>query len=234
MRPPRPYSVGLEDRMVTITIIRKSSLTASFFWVGGAPAQMGQSFYLFRKIHPGLSAVLSFCLLRKVSHSFISHTAYCYCLLLLLLPTGLRLRRDPERGGLRKIHPGLSAVLSFLFAPKKSNTASSPIYCPLLLLLPTGLRLRRDPEKGRPQENPSRPVGRTVFFVYSEKSITASSPIYCPLLLLLPTGLRLSQTKNPSAFCGWIFLVGMTGFEPATTRTPCAYATRLRHIPSLL
>ena len=23
----------------------------------------------------------------------------------------------------------------------------------------------------------------------------------------------------------------MTGFEPATTRTPCAYATRLRHIP---
>lgn len=25
--------------------------------------------------------------------------------------------------------------------------------------------------------------------------------------------------------------VGMTGFEPATTRTPCAYATRLRHIP---
>ena len=25
--------------------------------------------------------------------------------------------------------------------------------------------------------------------------------------------------------------VGMTGFEPATTRTPCVYATRLRHIP---
>ncbi len=25
--------------------------------------------------------------------------------------------------------------------------------------------------------------------------------------------------------------VGMTGFEPATTRTPCEYATRLRHIP---
>lgn len=23
----------------------------------------------------------------------------------------------------------------------------------------------------------------------------------------------------------------MTGFEPATTRTPCVYATRLRHIP---
>lgn len=25
----------------------------------------------------------------------------------------------------------------------------------------------------------------------------------------------------------------MTGFEPATTRTPCVYATRLRHIPKL-
>ena len=25
----------------------------------------------------------------------------------------------------------------------------------------------------------------------------------------------------------------MTGFEPATTRTPCVYATRLRHIPNL-
>ena len=24
----------------------------------------------------------------------------------------------------------------------------------------------------------------------------------------------------------------MTGFEPATTRTPCVYATRLRHIPN--
>ena len=27
--------------------------------------------------------------------------------------------------------------------------------------------------------------------------------------------------------------VGMTGFEPATTRTPCVYATRLRHIPKM-
>ena len=25
----------------------------------------------------------------------------------------------------------------------------------------------------------------------------------------------------------------MTGFEPATPRTPCVYATRLRHIPNL-
>ena len=27
-------------------------------------------------------------------------------------------------------------------------------------------------------------------------------------------------------------LVGMTGFEPATSRTPCVCATRLRHIPN--
>ena len=27
------------------------------------------------------------------------------------------------------------------------------------------------------------------------------------------------------------YLVGMTGFEPATPRTPCVCATRLRHIP---
>ena len=26
--------------------------------------------------------------------------------------------------------------------------------------------------------------------------------------------------------------VGMTGFEPATPRTPCVCATRLRHIPN--
>ena len=26
-------------------------------------------------------------------------------------------------------------------------------------------------------------------------------------------------------------LVGMTGFEPTTPRTPCVCATRLRHIP---
>lgn len=29
------------------------------------------------------------------------------------------------------------------------------------------------------------------------------------------------------------WFVGMTGFEPATTRTPCVYATRLRHIPEI-
>ncbi len=28
------------------------------------------------------------------------------------------------------------------------------------------------------------------------------------------------------------YLVGMTGFEPATPRTPCVCATRLRHIPN--
>ena len=28
-------------------------------------------------------------------------------------------------------------------------------------------------------------------------------------------------------------IVGMTGFEPATPRTPCVYATRLRHIPEM-
>ena len=29
-------------------------------------------------------------------------------------------------------------------------------------------------------------------------------------------------------------IVGMTGFEPATPRTPCVCATRLRHIPKRL
>ena len=30
------------------------------------------------------------------------------------------------------------------------------------------------------------------------------------------------------------YLIGMTGFEPATTPTPRVYATNLRHIPSIV
>ena len=42
-----------------------------------------------------------------------------------------------------------------------------------------------------------------------------------------------ANKKNPTRKC-WIFLVGMTGFEPATTRPPGVYATGLRYIPMLL
>ena len=38
------------------------------------------------------------------------------------------------------------------------------------------------------------------------------------------------KTKKPSK-CLAFFLVGMTGFEPATTRPPDVYATGLRYIP---
>ena len=36
---------------------------------------------------------------------------------------------------------------------------------------------------------------------------------------------------NTNGLCG--YLVGMTGFEPATPRTPCVCATRLRYIPRM-
>ena len=47
--------------------------------------------------------------------------------------------------------------------------------------------------------------------------------------------IKIKSTVNQSVDSALIptekWFVGMTGFEPATTRTPCVYATRLRHIP---
>ncbi|UCE69507.1 MAG: hypothetical protein JSW57_00915, partial [Flavobacteriaceae bacterium] len=78
-------------------------------------------------------------------------------------------------------------------------------YCQLLL--PTaysGLRLRRDPEWGELNKIQHSPTAVLSFLFASG----------------LQTSLRPAQTKNPTHL-RWIFFVGMTGFEPATTRTPC-------------
>ena len=40
-----------------------------------------------------------------------------------------------------------------------------------------------------------------------------------------------NRRKQKSQANAWLFLVGMTGFEPATTRPPDVYATGLRYIP---
>ena len=42
----------------------------------------------------------------------------------------------------------------------------------------------------------------------------------------------LFQKKTHCYAMGLVGLVGMTGFEPATTRPPDVYATGLRYIPS--
>ena len=80
------------------------------------------------------------------------------------------------------------------------------------------LRLRRigNPQEGGAQENP-----------------TPATPV---CILLFPTlaqaSLASSVNKKSNTFV-LDFLVGMTGFEPATTRPPAEYATRLRHIPNI-
>ena len=43
--------------------------------------------------------------------------------------------------------------------------------------------------------------------------------------------ISLKETKKPNSDKVRHHVVGMTGFEPATPRTPCVCATRLRHIP---
>ena len=42
----------------------------------------------------------------------------------------------------------------------------------------------------------------------------------------------LKEAKKPNSYKVRHHVVGMTGFEPATPRTPCVCATRLRHIPN--
>ena len=61
-------------------------------------------------------------------------------------------------------------------------------------------------------------------------------PALAGLLYFISARLRkqafdAAGNEKSQAKFAWLFLVGMTGFEPATTCTPCKYATRLRHIP---
>ncbi len=58
--------------------------------------------------------------------------------------------------------------------------------------------------------------------------------LFCSRSLTKTTFLTISETKKVICLSKSLFrLVGMTGFEPATTRPPAVYATRLRHIPEL-
>lgn len=42
---------------------------------------------------------------------------------------------------------------------------------------------------------------------------------------------RQKRKNQPNVFFGWFSSIGMTGFEPATPRTPCVCSTKLSYIP---
>ena len=73
------------------------------------------------------------------------------------------------------------------------------------------------------------------------RSGLSPSPAYFRLPLLLVEQLPRWFVSMPSASLKqknrhkrriFVLMVGMTGFEPATTCTPCKCATRLRYIPN--
>ena len=66
------------------------------------------------------------------------------------------------------------------------------------------------------------------------KSESSSFPFLFPLTVTKLHVVRFVKQKSDLLSQTTFILVGMTGFEPATPRTPCVYATRLRHIPMIV